>query len=91
MQRKIKSSKPIFENDKENTSGSDLESLLVSSIRYDYQAPSQSMASLQGNELKSKPSQVQQSQIKKQYVSNVYIEESSENVCQICQKRISEF
>lgn len=37
MQRKIKSSVITFENEKENTSGSDLESLLVSSVRYDNQ------------------------------------------------------
>lgn len=88
MQRKIKSSKLTFENEKENTSGSDLESLLVSSVRYDSHFPHQNVVESQGPEAKSKPSQVQQSLIKKQYVSNVYIEESCESKCPFCQKKI---
>jgi chromosome segregation ATPase len=86
-QRRVKSTKLSFENEKENTSGSDLESLLVSSIRYDNQNPMQIVES-QGYEVRSKPSQGQQSQIKRQYFSNVYIEESSESRCQLCQRKI---
>ena len=36
-ERQIKSTKYILENDKENTPSSDMESLLVSSVRYDNQ------------------------------------------------------